>query len=59
MDVRTRLIKRVLRIFLAGWSDGSVEEQRARQEKSGKLFQTSRRRGQPGYLGGRCAGRVD
>ena len=34
MSLRTRLVKRLLRFQLAGWSEGPIREQRARQERS-------------------------
>jgi len=37
VSLRTRLVKRLLRVQLAGWSEGPVSEQRARLERSSRF----------------------
>ena len=36
MSIRSRIIKKLVSIQMSGWSEGSIEEQRARQEKLSK-----------------------
>lgn len=37
MNLRAKIIKKVVHFQMAGWSEGSIEEQRARQEKTTKV----------------------
>ncbi|OQY34751.1 MAG: hypothetical protein B6I38_02100 [Anaerolineaceae bacterium 4572_5.1] len=36
MSIRTKIIKKIIRLRMTGWTDGSIEEQRAKQEKTTK-----------------------
>lgn len=38
MSRQSRLLKKIMALPLSGWSDGSVEEQRSRQEKTTRLI---------------------
>ncbi|MEA2008269.1 MAG: alpha/beta hydrolase [Chloroflexota bacterium] len=37
MSLRTTIIKKIIRLKMSGWADGSIEEQRAKQEKTTKV----------------------
>ena len=53
MSLRTSTIKRLIAIQTSGWSEGSIEEQRARQEKTARLAKIPARvRFQPVDAGG-------
>ena len=36
MSIRNKIIKKLIALQMKGWSDGPIEEQRARQEKTSK-----------------------
>ena len=38
MGIRNVLTSKLLSFLLSGWSDGTIEEQRTRQEKMSKYF---------------------